>query len=178
VIQPAPFEDFKVVFNRAGSYVWRMRRLLAGLIILTFLGPVQVVLGATGSVLKVLPEFLDLKGRNSLSPSLYERDGYQATLRDHPERRSGIRFYIEWRSRQPLWEPLLVRLELRGAAAGRLPRQLVLERSVANQGGPLSHWVEIPLVGDQYKKFGSVTAWRVTLWEGQKLIGREQSFLW
>lgn len=155
-----------------------MRQFLAGLIVIGILVATQVAPGATGSLLKVLPEFLDLKGRNSLSPSLYERDVYQASLRDHPERRSGIRFYIEWRSRKPLWEPLLVRLELRGAAQGRLPRQLVLERSAANPGGPLSHWVEIPLTGDQYKSFGSVTAWRVTLWEGQTLIGREQSFLW
>ena len=155
-----------------------MRLFLAELILLSLLGVTQAALGATGSVRKVLPEYLDLKGRNSLSPSLYERDVYQVTLRDHPERRSGIRFYIEWRSRKPLWEPLLVRLELRGTAQARLPRQLVLEQSIANSGKPLSHWVEIPLTGDQYKTFGSVTAWRVTLWEGQTLIGKEQSFLW
>lgn len=155
-----------------------MRLFLAELILLSLLGVTQAALGATGSVRKVLPEYLDLKGRNSLSPSLYERDVYQVTLRDHPERRSGIRFYIEWRSPKPLWQPLLVRLELRGAARGGLPQQLVLERSVANSGGPFSHWVEIALTGDPYKNFGSVTAWRVTLWEGQTLIGKEQSFLW
>ena len=33
---------------------------------------------ATGSVIKVLPQFLDLKGRTALSPSLYDRDAYQA----------------------------------------------------------------------------------------------------
>jgi len=50
---------------------------------------------ATGKILKVLPQFLDTKGRNSLSPSLYERDAYQVVLREHPERRSAMRFYVE-----------------------------------------------------------------------------------
>lgn len=142
------------------------------------LGNTWPLAAATGSLLKVLPEFLDLKGRNSLSPSLYERDVYQATLREHRERRSGMRFYIQWKSREPVWEPMLVRLELRGIAQGNLPRQLTLERPVPNPGGALSHWVDITLSGNAYKDFGSVTAWRVTLWEGQKLVGRQQSFLW
>jgi hypothetical protein len=133
---------------------------------------------ATSSLIKVLPEFLDLKGRNSLTPSLYERDAYQVTLREHPERRSGIRFYIQWKSKKPVWEPLLARVELRGIAEGKLPRQTVLEQHVPNPGGSLTHWTAITLDGEAYKTFGSVTAWRVTLWEGRSLIGKEQSFLW
>jgi len=155
-----------------------MRRLLAGLLITGALAVNPCVVTAAGSLLKVLPEFLDLKGRDSISPSLYERDVYQVTLREHPERRSGIRFYIEWRRKRAVWEPLLARVELRGIAEGKLPRHLVLERTVPNPGGALSHWTDITLSGDDYKKFGSVTAWRVTLWEGQTLIGQQQSFLW
>jgi hypothetical protein len=133
---------------------------------------------ATGNLVKILPEFLDLKGRNSLSPSLYERDVYQVTLREHPERRSGIRFYIQWKSKKPAYEPLLARVELRGIAEANLPRQMVLEKSVKNPGGRLTHWTDITLSGDAFRGFGAVTAWRVTLWEGQKLVGQEQSFLW
>ncbi len=155
-----------------------MRPLVASLFIAALLVTNHEAIAASGSLLKVLPEFLDLKGRNSVSPSLYERDVYQATLRQHPDRQSGIRFYIEWKSKKPVWEPLLARVELRGIAEGRLPRQAVLERSVPNPGGPLSHWTDITLSGDAYKNFGTVTAWRVTLWEGQTLIGKEQSFLW
>ena len=155
-----------------------MRKSAAVLLTAISLAGTGSLIAATGSLLKVLPEFLDLKGRTSLSPGLYERDVYQATLREHSERRSGMRFYIQWKAREPLWEPLLVRLELRGIAEGKLPRRLTLERSVPNPGGALSHWIDISLSGDAYKSFGSVTAWRVTLWEGQKLIGRQQSFLW
>src|SRR5579859_3654755 len=155
-----------------------MQRFLAVVLISFAVAVNHRAAAATSCVLKVLPEFLDLKGRNSLSPSLYERDVYQVTLREHPERRSGIRFYIEWKSKKPVWEPLLARVELRGIAEGKQPRQLVLERGVANPGGKLSHWTDITLKGEDYKKFGSVTAWRVTLWEGQTLVGRQQSFLW
>jgi len=155
-----------------------MRHFLTGLTLGLLLAGGVLASAAEESVLKVLPEFLDLKGRNSLSPSLYERDAYQVRLRQHPELRSGMRFYIEWRTKKSVWEPLLARLELRGIAEGKQPRQLVLEQPVSNPGGLFSHWIEIDLAGEAYKTFGSVTAWRVTLWEGQTLIGRQQSFLW
>lgn len=155
-----------------------MRPLLRILIWAALFTLATPVAQAGGGVVKVLPQFLDLKGRNSLSPSLYERDVYQVSLRDHPERRSGIRFYIQWKTKKPAWEPLLLRVELRGITEGRLPRQTVLEQPLTNLGGQHSHWTEITLSGGAYKNFGAVTAWRVTLWEGQTLIGQEQSFLW
>src|SRR5713226_718623 len=104
-----------------------MRRFLPILLLASILALVFPAMASNSSLLKVLPEYLDLKGRNSLSPSLYERDVYQVTLREHPERRSGIRFYIQWRSKSPVWEPILARVELRGIAEGKLPRQMVLE---------------------------------------------------
>lgn len=155
-----------------------MRHFLTGVLLAGVLTANQLAVAATGSLIKVLPEYLDLKGRNALSPSLYERDAYQVTLREHPERRSGIRFYIQWKSKKPVWETLLARVELRGTTEGKVPRKFVLERSVPNPGGPTSHWIELTLSGEEYKKFGAVTSWRVTIWEGQTLVGEEQSFLW
>lgn len=160
-----------------GDYLNGVRYLLSRLLVAAVLGA-DSSFAASGSLIKVLPEYLDLKGRNALSPSLYERDVYQVTLREHPERQSAMRFYIQWKSRKPVWEPLLARVELRGITEGKVPRRYVLERSLSNPGGPTSHWTDLTLSGDDYKKFGSVTAWRVTIWEGQTLIGQEQSFLW
>ena len=134
--------------------------------------------GATGRVVKVLPEFLDLKGFNSVSPSLYERDAYQAVLRQHPEKRSGLRFYIQWKTKGGVWEPLKLRLELRGIAQGSLPKRLVLEEPIETTGRGGSHWAGITLKGQAFKDFGEVTAWRVTLWEGDQLLSQQQSFLW
>src|SRR5690242_605863 len=101
-----------------------MRISLVRLITLGVLVAAVPVLAASTSVIKVLPEFLDLKGRNALSPSLYERDVYQKTLRENPEKRSGIRFYIQWQLKKPAWEPLLARVELRGVAETKSPRKL------------------------------------------------------
>ena len=155
-----------------------MRRFWLWLAVLGLVMPVCGLQGATGRIIKVLPEFLDLKGHNSLAPSLYERDVYQAMLRDHPERRSGLRFYIQWKTKGAVWEPLTMRVEVRGIAEGNLPKQLVLEKRIENPGGSFSHWSEVTLTSEDYKKVGSVTAWRVTLWEGKELLGQQQSFLW
>lgn len=134
--------------------------------------------GATGRVIKVLPEFLDREGRTALSPSLYERDAYQEELRKHPDRRSGLRYYVQWKTHGAVWEPLKLRLELKGVAEGNLPKQLVLEQALANKRARFSRWSDITLSADQYRQLGEVTAWRVTLWEGTRMIGEQKSFLW
>jgi hypothetical protein len=132
----------------------------------------------TGRVIKVLPELMDLKGHTSVSPSLYERDGYQAMLRQHPERRSGVRFFVQWKTKGGVYEPLKVRVEVRGTALGKPPPLFVLEQALENVGGMFSHWTSLTLTGEDYHKLGSVTAWRATLWEGDKMLGQQQSFLW
>jgi hypothetical protein len=132
---------------------------------------------ATGRIIKVLPQFLDLKGQASLSPSLYERDAYQALLRKQPELRSGVQFQIQWKTKGPAWEPLRLRLELKGFARGNLPTQQVLEQRL-DPGGWFSHWARLTVSGAQYRELGDVTAWRATLWEGQQLLGEQKSFLW
>ena len=132
---------------------------------------------ATGRIVKVLPQWLDVRGRHSLTPSLYDRDAYQAYLRAHQDLRSGLRFYIQWKPRGPAGSPLKLRLELRGIANGNQPTQLVLEYNV-NPGGWFSHWTSLPVTGDEYRKFGDLSAWRATLWENDRLLGEQKSFLW
>ncbi len=133
---------------------------------------------ATGRLIKVLPEYLDSKGRTSLSPSLYDRDAYQAVLRLHPNQRSGIRFYIQWKIKGRPVEPLKARVELRGPALGALPRHTTLEQTLPPKRGWFGHWTGLTLGGDAYKQFGGVVAWRVTLWEGTRLLAEQKSFLW
>lgn len=132
---------------------------------------------ATGRVIKVLPQFLDLKGRNSLSPSLYERDRYQADLRVHTNQVSGMRFYVQWKVKGKPTEALRLRLELRGVAHGDYPKLLTRDMPV-EPGSRFSHWGKFDLVGEPYKEFGTVTAWRVTLWEGNRQLGEQKSYLW
>jgi hypothetical protein len=132
---------------------------------------------ATGRVVKVLPHFLDLKGRHSLSPSLYDRDAYQAQLRQHPEQRSALRFDVHWRA-TAVNGKLKLRAELRGIVQGNQPRQTTLETELEASRGGVSRWTSLKLAGADYKNFGEVTAWRVTLWDGEQLVGEQKSFLW
>ena len=154
-----------------------MRRLWIWLSLVGWLAGAWSAQAATGRVIKVLPQFLDLKGRNSLSPSLYERDVYQAMLREHTNLCSGMRFNVQWKSKGQPAAPLKLRVEIRGVAHGDFPKQLALEKPV-EPGGRFSHWTEVPMIGEEYRNFGQITAWRVTLWEGTQLLGEQKSFLW
>src|SRR5688500_19608427 len=75
--------------------------LPAVLRVLFLLGVIGLVLPAQGfaapaKIKKVLWFHLDKEGRQSLSPSLFDRDAYQAELRAAPAKRSGLRIDVQW----------------------------------------------------------------------------------
>lgn len=127
----------------------------------------------SGTILKVLPCFLDQKGRHALKPSLYERDAYQALLRKNPKLRSGVRFDIQWKG-HGLTAPKL-RVEARGSLGGQA-QPIVLEAPAKK--GFLGNWTALTLDGDAYKKFGELTAWRATLWSNGRQVAEQKSYLW
>jgi hypothetical protein len=131
---------------------------------------------ASGRVIKVLPQFLDLNGKHALAPSLYDRDAYQAFLRDNTNQISGVRFDVQWKVSGKKAGRLILRIELRGSAKGNLPARSVLETSV--RPGWFNRWTSLPITGTDYTRFGEVTSWRVTLWEGNTLLDEQKSFLW
>jgi hypothetical protein len=153
-----------------------MRRFL---MILLLLGPLSAAFAAgtvTGGVVKVLPLFLDLKGRDAISPSLFDRDAYQFYLRQHTNEVSAVRFDVLWKASNAKNSKLKLRAELRGVGAGGLPKQTVMETEVTP--GFFRSWTAMTLGGDDYKHFGEIVAWRVTLWNGGTLLGEQKSFLW
>ena len=153
-----------------------MRRFLMGLILLGSLSMAFADEAAAGRVIKVLPLFLDLKGHDALSPSLYDRDAYQVYLHQHPDQRSAIRFDVLWKASNAGNAELKLYVELRGIGPNGLPRQATLERVV--KPGFFRHWVSLTLDGADCKKFGELVAWRVTLRANDKLLGEQKSFLW
>jgi len=44
--------------------------------------------------------------------------------------------------------------------------------------GIFRKWTPLKLDGDEFKNFGSVVAWRATIWNGDQLLGEQKSFLW
>jgi hypothetical protein len=129
---------------------------------------------ASGKVLKVLPHFLDLQGRHALSPSLFERDAYQAYLRKHPAEVSALRFDVEWSARGSA-AGLKLRVEARGGKAAAQPK--VVEATVKpDRFG--STWGSVTIDKAAYEQLGGVVAWRVTLWDGDQQLAEQKSFLW
>ncbi len=131
---------------------------------------------ADAKIIKVLPHYLDLEGRHSLSPSLYERDAYQALLRKNPAQRSALRFDVQWKARTIAGSNLKLRLEVR-TSKNLLAKPTVLEQPVKKRRW-LGSWAALLISGDDYHQLGNVLAWRVTLWDGERLLSEEKSFLW
>jgi hypothetical protein len=147
------------------------------LMLLSLLVLAPAVEAAGGRVYKVLPQYLDEQGRESLTPSLYDRDAYQAFLRQNPAKRTALRFVVQWNAPVTRTNEWKLRVELRGVAEGKAPKKAALELPLAPHHG-LSRWDSVVLSGDDYKTFGDVTAWRVTLWDGDQLLDEQKSFLW
>ena len=151
-----------------------MRRILIALAMVVLLAP--VARAGEGSVAKVLVQLLDKKGRHALSPSLYERDAYQFRLRKSPDLCAGVRLAVEWKAKNTDWSKLRLRAEMRGVLENTL-HTVTLEEP-AKKGGWFGHWTEFRIEGADYKDFGRLVAWRVSLWEGDRQLGHLQSFLW
>jgi hypothetical protein len=129
-----------------------------------------------GKVVKVLPFLVDQQGRIAKSPSLFDRDAYQAYLRAHPNLVSGIRYDVLWSAKNAGESKLKLRIELRGLDTSKLPKFKTLETEV--KPGFFRQWTELTLSGEEFKNFGSVTAWRATLWDGDRQVAEQKSFLW
>ena len=154
-----------------------MRRLPIFSLLTIFCLGVYSAGAATGKVIKMLPFFLDMKGEHAPGANLYSRDTYQANLRRQPELRSGMLFDVQWKVRGTVNAPLKIKIELRGGQKDGAPQELTLETE-AHPGHWFSTWTSLSLLGDDYKKFGELSSWRVTLWEGDTMIGEQKSFLW
>ena len=171
-IPVSPF-TIGIEFARATARLEPMRWLMLGLLL--FLP--TAAKAADNRICKVLPQYLDEKGRESLTPSLYDRDAYQAYLRLNPAKRSALRFAVQWKATVTQTNQWKLRVEVRGALQDTVSKQTTLEMPL-----PVHHrfsrWDYLVMSGDQYKTFGEVTAWRVTLWDGDQMIDEEKSFLW
>lgn len=152
-------------------------RVVAGLLLLL------LTCGASrpggGRVVKVLPHLLDEQGRHSLSPSLYERDAYQAELRKNPGRVSGVRYDIRWRGPIRAKAPLALRLRVELRTALRpFHEPWILETTVHERLKGGAHWTGLTLAGEDFKKSGPIIAWRAVLLQGDQVLDEQRSFLW
>lgn len=131
---------------------------------------------AADKVIKVLPHYLDLQGRHTLSPSLFERDAYQALLRKDPSKCGGLRFDTQWKARKAAGRAFKLRLEL---VTTEHPKAtpFVLEQPVTPKRW-FSSWTGLKLDAAQLKAVGEIIAWRVSLRDGDRTLSEQHSFLW
>ena len=155
------------------QYCFGMRRLLPVLLLFVSFA---LYAADTGGVLKVLPFWVDQQGRIAKSPSLFDRDAYQAFLLEHTNDISGIRYDVHWKKGKAGGEDMKLRVELRGVTETSLPKSKILE--VPLTPGTSGAWTEVPFTGDEFKQFGSIIAWHTTLWSGTNMVGEQKSFLW
>ncbi len=153
-----------------------MRALLLSVLIavLTWVASEDAFAAAPVRLVKVLPHLIDKQGRVALNPSLYERDAYQAHLRKTPAEQGGLRFDVQWKTVTA--DRLTLRLELRGNK-GNVGTSVTLEEKVRYTGF-FSTWSKVHLTGTEYARFGELSAWRATLWDGDKMVAEQKSFLW
>lgn len=149
----------------------RAIKMLALIIVVALCNQVEA---GEGRIKKVLPQLIDSKGRNSLSPSLYERDAYQAVLRKTPEQCAGLSFNIQWTGSRSA--NLVLRVEMRGGREGAM-HTAKLEMPVQKKGF-FSNWSSLVLRDEAYKNFGDLIAWRATLWNRDQMVSEQKSFLW
>ena len=161
-----------------------VRHLILPMAFAAALAAASTLHAADAQVRKVLPSLLDREGRASIHPSLYERDAYQAHLRQKPDEVGGLRFDIQWSAPKTGTPPLELRLELRGYATtastngtASSTNALVITRTVEPPRFG-SRWTQITLDDAARRQVGDVTAWRATLLREGRELASTESFLW
>ena len=131
---------------------------------------------AVGSaqVLKVLPHYLDAKGRHMLNPSLFDRDAYQLELRNAPEKRKALRFDVHWRT-SGYDEDLTLRVDVRSMQQ-RTAKSLSFEKPIRPRWR--STWSQVLIAGEDYRSMGDMVSWRVLILSGTNVLAEQRSFLW
>ncbi len=157
----AQSDEIRIEFQSAATSLWLMRIRFSTLWLLIWICSCVASSADTAKIFKVLPHYLDQQGKHSLSPSLYDRDAYQAFLRDNPDKRSALRFDINWKAKRSKSEQLVLRIELRGS--GR-DRRIQLFWNVLC-GPHVSSAIGLPaLDGEDYETMGSS-------WHGARVCG-------
>ncbi len=128
-------------------------------------------------ILKVLPHLLDANGKHALSPSLLERDAYQAHLRSHPEEVSNLRFDVNWKLKDKFGDELELRVEVR-LGSGNSIRTLKAKTPLRPKKLRRRGWTSVALKKEDYDPNANLIAWRITIWNGDQELASQKSFLW
>lgn len=101
---------------------------------------------------------------------------YQFDLRHNPKLQFGARFHIKWKA--PDKAPQLkLQLDVRGLTADNL----VVYDTLTEEHPAMDGWAEwstIDIKGERFKKLGTITAWKVSIFSGGELKAELPSGNW
>ena len=127
-------------------------------------------------IFKVLPHYLDKEGRHALSPSLFERDWYQALLKADPEKCSTVRFDVQWRNTLSDLNDLNIVIEVRGSKQGE--DTIIVTEKLSPKKSIWSRWKKVKIPEKDFLKIEGINAWRVIIRDGETNLREYRSFLW
>ncbi len=152
-------------------------KLMRKMVLALLLGSLPLAaLAGEAKIIKVLPHLLDKQGRNSVSPSLFERDAYQAHLRLNPKEIHGVRYDVQWRNEPTSETPLKLRLQIRSENSQHGTPTVI--ETVVKPSRSKARWSSISIPVELYQKLGRVISWKVELLSGADAIAQQSSFLW
>lgn len=151
-----------------------MKLKIAAIILICLISLSLQARAEDAKIVKVLPHYLDLNGKHAVSPSLFDRDAYQAFLIRNIDKCSGLRFDVQWRAFKT--QGLLLKIEMRGSADNGA-KVYTIEKPIKKETF-WGNWTTIYYTGEDFKRLGKLLAWRVTLWRGDQLVSEQKSFLW
>ena len=129
------------------------------------------------AVLKVNRTLLDPLGHETdVVGNLKGEAVYQYALRHDPNRQTGARFHIKWKSPKRAERIRLV-LELQGLSTTNESTRATLTANQPDMDG-WAEWTTVDITGEQFKKLGEIMAWRVTLYSGDRVMAEQPSANW
>ena len=128
------------------------------------------------SILKVNRTLLDRDGyETDVVGDLKGEASYQYSLRHEPHRQTGARFHINLKAPRGASRVRLV-LDVRGLTAANETARDTLSQSYSDIDG--AEWTTIDITGSQFKRLGSIMAWRVMIYAGDRVMAELPSANW
>ncbi len=154
-----------------------MRKIVSFLISLWLVGSSISAAEPVVEIKKTLRHLLDSDGRHTKSPSLLDRDAYQAHLKENPAEVNGLRFdlQIRYASRTPA--PVTIRVEIRHGKGTDI-LNATFETPFEPKKRRRSQWGKLLIEKKDFRDLGEIIAWRVSLMDGDETLATDESFLW
>jgi hypothetical protein len=129
------------------------------------------------AILKVNRTLFDNKGYETKEVGeLKEEAVYQYELRHHPELQRGARFHIKWKAPRGS-APFRLVLDVQGLTADNVSTRGTFTQDYPEHDG-WAEWATMDISGKEFKRLGTIMAWRISLYKGDRVMAELPSGNW